>query len=108
VLVDDDAAHDRQALAGAPADLLGREERIVDLVADRFGDPGAAIGDRDLDVRAEKLWTFESWRLSVYLDVQNIYNASNPEATLWDYRYRESAPLRGLPLLPTFGLKGEF
>jgi hypothetical protein len=61
-----------------------------------------------LDVRMEKLWTFEKWRLSAYLDIQNIYNASNPEATLWDYRYRESAPLRGLPFLPTFGIKGEF
>lgn len=61
-----------------------------------------------LDVRAERQWTFERWRLSVYLDIQNVYNAANPEATLWDYRYRESAPLRGLPFLPTFGIKGEF
>jgi TonB family protein len=74
------------------------------------GVPGSARGVtfHQLDIRAEKLWTFESWRLSFYLDVQNIYNAANPEATLWDYRYRESAPLRGLPLLPTFGLKGDF
>ena len=74
------------------------------------GLPGSARGVtfHQLDLRAEKQWTFERWRLSVYLDVQNIYNAANPEGTLWDYRYRESAPLRGLPLLPTFGLKGEF
>jgi hypothetical protein len=74
------------------------------------GELGSTRGStfHQLDVRAEKQWTFESWRLSTYLDVQNVYNASNPEATLWDYRYRESAPLRGLPILPTFGLKGEF
>ncbi len=74
------------------------------------GVPGSARGStfHQLDLRAEKQWTFERWRLSAYLDVQNVYNASNPEATLWDYRYRESAPLRGLPLLPTFGVKGEF
>lgn len=74
------------------------------------GRPGSARGAtfHQLDLRAEKQWTFERWRLSAYLDVQNIYNASNPEGTLWDYRYRESAPLRGLPLLPTFGVKGEF
>ncbi len=74
------------------------------------GVPGSARGVtfHQLDLRAEKQWTFERWRLSVYLDVQNIYNAANPEGTLWDYRYRESAPLRGLPILPTFGLKGEF
>jgi len=74
------------------------------------GVPGSTRGVtfHQLDLRAEKLWTFERWKLSVYLDVQNVYNAENPEATLWDYRYRDSAPLRGLPLLPTFGIKGEF
>ncbi len=74
------------------------------------GVPGSARGTtfHQLDLRAEKLWTFERWRLSAYLDVQNIYNAENPEVILWDYRYRENAPLRGLPILPTFGVKGEF
>ena len=34
--------------------------------------------------------------------------AENPEATLYDYRFRESGPLRGLPILPTFGIRGSF
>ncbi|WP_324983367.1 TonB-dependent receptor domain-containing protein [Hyalangium sp.] len=74
------------------------------------GAPGSARGAtfHQLDFRAEKLWTFERWKLSVYADLQNVYNAANPEATLWDYRYRENAPLRGLPFIPTFGVKGEF
>ncbi len=61
-----------------------------------------------LDLRVEKTWLFKLWRFSAYLDVQNIYNAENPEATLWDYRYRQSGPLRGLPLLPSIGIKGSF
>ncbi len=61
-----------------------------------------------LDFRAEKTWIFELWRLSVYLDIQNVYNATNAEATLWDYRFRESGPLQGLPFLPTLGIKGSF
>lgn len=61
-----------------------------------------------LDLRVEKTWIFKLWRLSVYLDIQNIYNAENPEATFYDYRFRESGPLRGLPFLPTFGVKGSF
>lgn len=61
-----------------------------------------------LDFRVEKTWFFDLWRLSAYLDVQNVYNAENPEATLWDYRFRESGPLRGLPILPTIGIKGAF
>jgi TonB family protein len=61
-----------------------------------------------LDLRLEKTWLFKLWRLSLYLDVQNVYNASNAEATLYDYRFLESGPLPGLPLLPTFGVKGSF
>jgi len=61
-----------------------------------------------LDFRVEKTWFFKLWRLSAYLDVQNVYNAENPEATLFDYRYRESGPLRGIPIIPTLGLKGSF
>ena len=61
-----------------------------------------------LDLRVEKTWIFDLWRLSAYLDVQNVYNATNAEATLWDYRFLESAPLQGLPILPTLGVKGSF
>jgi TonB family protein len=61
-----------------------------------------------LDLRVEKKWLFDNWRMSVYLDVQNVYNAENPEATLYDYRFRDSGPLRGLPLVPTLGVKGSF
>ena len=47
-------------------------------------------------------------KLSAYLDIQNIYNAENPEFLLNDYRYRKTAPLRGLPFLPTLGVTGQF
>jgi TonB family protein len=61
-----------------------------------------------LDLRVERTFTFDAWRLSLYLDVQNVYNAENPEATLYDYRFRERAPVRGLPILPVLGLRGRF
>jgi TonB family protein len=61
-----------------------------------------------LDLRAERTWVFESWRFSAYLDVQNVYNAENPEATFYDYRFRESGPVRGLPVLPILGVRGRF
>ncbi|HEY0714958.1 MAG TPA: TonB-dependent receptor, partial [Polyangia bacterium] len=61
-----------------------------------------------LDLRAERTFTFDAWRFSLYLDVQNVYNAENPEATVYDYRYRERGPVRGLPVLPVLGLKGRF
>jgi TonB family protein len=61
-----------------------------------------------LDLRIEKLWTFDNWRFSVFLDVQNVYNAANPELILQNYRYTQSAPLSGLPILPTLGITGAF
>jgi len=61
-----------------------------------------------LDVRAERLWTFNTWQFGAYVDVQNVTNAQNPEGTLRDYRCRGSAPLRGLPLLPIIGVRGLF
>jgi len=61
-----------------------------------------------LDLRGEKTWTFRTWRLAFFLDVQNVYFATNPEFTAYDYRQRESAPVPGLPIFPSFGLKGSF
>jgi TonB family protein len=61
-----------------------------------------------LDVRVDKLFTFDKWRFSMYLDVQNIYNAKNPEALSYNYDYRISHPVTGLPILPILGLRGDF
>ena len=43
-----------------------------------------------------------------YLDIQNVYNAENPEAFLSDYRFREEIPVPGVPFLPVLGVKGSF
>ncbi len=61
-----------------------------------------------LDTRIERKWTFNAWEMSVYADVQNIYNATNREATFYDYRCRGSTPVRGIPLLPILGIEGIF
>ncbi len=60
-----------------------------------------------LDIRVEKKWTFDAWKLSLYLDIQNVYNSNNIEGTQQDYAYRNQAPITGLPFLPNLGVKGE-
>jgi TonB family protein len=60
-----------------------------------------------LDVRVEKQWDFDSWKLALYLDVQNVYNADNPEGRVYNFDFTESAPLRGLPIIPSLGMRGE-
>jgi TonB family protein len=61
-----------------------------------------------LDVRIEKLWAFSAWKLALYLDVQNVYNAANSENIVYDFQYRTSQQVRGLPIIPNLGLRGEF
>jgi TonB family protein len=61
-----------------------------------------------LDGRAQYTWTWDWWQLSVYLDVQNITNHLNQEFHVYDYRYRDEGSVQGIPILPTFGVKGSF
>lgn len=60
-----------------------------------------------LDVRLDKVWTFASWRLTAYLDVQNVYNYAAKEGRLYNFNYTASALDEGLPILPSVGLRGE-
>ena len=59
-----------------------------------------------LDVRAEKVWLYDTWSLGLYLDIINVTNAKNVEAIQYDYRYREQAPVTSFPILPTLGVRG--
>jgi hypothetical protein len=60
-----------------------------------------------LDVRIEKKWTFEAWKLATYLDVQNAYNAQNQEGFNYNYDYTARKVFYGLPIIPSLGVRGE-
>ena len=71
---------------------------------DRY-DPmyGAVNSDRNapfhqLDLRVDKRWIYQGWMLSLYLDIQNVYNRANPEGLQYNFDFRESRPQQGLPL----------
>jgi len=61
-----------------------------------------------LDLRVDRMWTFDRWRLSLYLDVQNVTNRGNQEGVQYNFDYSQRTPLTGLPILPILGLKGEW
>jgi hypothetical protein len=61
-----------------------------------------------LDVRIDKNFVFKSWTLDVYIDVQNVYNQKNIEATFYDYRFRKAFDVPGIPILPILGLRASF
>ena len=74
---------------------------------------GAANSDRlplfhQLDLRIDKVWTFDSWILDLYLDVLNVYNHRSIEGVQYSYDYSQSAYIQGLPVLPSLGMKGSF
>lgn len=73
-----------------------------------FGPARAArIKDfHQLDIRLDKNFVFEKWTLTAYLDVQNVYNQQNVEASFYDYRFRQEFEVPGIPILPVIGLKG--
>jgi len=74
-------------------------------------------GDRDsarlppflqVDVRVDKDWVYDNWTLTAYVDVQNTTNAQNIETMSWTYDFAEEDPVTGLPVVPSFGLRGEW
>ncbi|MEC9397332.1 MAG: ligand-gated channel protein, partial [Myxococcota bacterium] len=74
------------------------------------GEPNSARNKafNQLDIRVDKNFVFNRWLLGVYLDIQNIYNASNAEGVLYNYDYTESQPLNGLPIFPNLGVTAKF
>ena len=61
-----------------------------------------------LDVRIDRKIVYDDWILTAYVDVQNLINSENPQNIEYSYDYRQNKKVRGLPILPTFGIKGEF
>jgi hypothetical protein len=60
-----------------------------------------------LDVRIDKTWAFPTWKLSAYLDVQNVYNQGNVEGVSYNYNFTKSSYATGIPILPSIGIRGE-
>ncbi|MEC7986966.1 MAG: TonB family protein [Myxococcota bacterium] len=88
--------------------------RVYNLSNHRFR---PVYGERDsgrlpaflsLDVRYDKEFVFNRWTFNVYIDIQNITNATNVEVMQWSYDYTAEEPIQGLPLFPIIGLKGEY
>ncbi|HMR77139.1 MAG TPA: hypothetical protein PKD61_18605, partial [Polyangiaceae bacterium] len=61
-----------------------------------------------MDMRVDKRWQFRDWRLSTYLDIQNVYNNQAVEALVYNYNFSQENFQTGLPIIPSVGLRGEF
>jgi hypothetical protein len=61
-----------------------------------------------LDLRVDKRFVWKRVMLTVYLDVQNVYNHQNPEFRTYSFDYTVSRDIPSLPIIPSLGLKLEF
>jgi TonB family protein len=60
------------------------------------------------DVRIDKHWVFDGFRLTTYLDVQNVYNHMAAEDFVYNFDFSQVSYQTGLPILPSIGMRGEF
>ncbi|MBI5547865.1 MAG: energy transducer TonB, partial [Deltaproteobacteria bacterium] len=87
---------------------------IYDVDTDSYqGIPEAQRSSRmpaffQLDARIDKKWTFQTWTLNAYLDVQNATNRGNAEQVVYAHDYSESGYATGMPIFPSIGLRGEY
>ncbi len=61
-----------------------------------------------LDLRVDKKFRLDTWLVSVYLDVQNVYYAKNAEFWRYKYDFSRRVPVTSIPFLPTLGLRAVF
>lgn len=81
-------------------------------------DSGIAVGGarngarfpvfHQLDVRVDKTWVRRRTSVSLYLDVQNVYNRTNPEAYVYDFDLQNRTQSIGLPIFPSLGMRVDF
>jgi outer membrane receptor protein involved in Fe transport len=60
-----------------------------------------------LDIRLDKTWIYNKWIFTAYVDLQNVYNRSNPEQLEYNFNYQKSQYTTGFPIYPIIGLRGE-
>jgi TonB family protein len=61
-----------------------------------------------LDLRVDKKWTFDTWALAAFLDLQNATNRQNFELFQYNYDFSEVQGFPGLPILPVVGAEASF
>ena len=42
-----------------------------------------------LDMRVDKTFSFNAWKLTLYVDIQNVYNSTSAEGVVYSYDYKQ-------------------
>ena len=73
---------------------------------------GPINGDRlpafhQLDLRLDKTWVLPILQVTLYVDVQNVYNRQNPEFINYAYDFQSFSTINSLPIIPSIGFRIE-
>jgi TonB family protein len=93
---------------GLPATVSRWYDADRDAYSRRISGQTRAPDFHQLDLYAEKQWTFDEWYLRAYLDIQNFYNHTNTELYAPTFDFKDQVAIPGLPIFPSIGLRGEF
>jgi hypothetical protein len=61
----------------------------------------------ELDVRIDRQWHWGPVLMTYFLDIQNVYLNQSAVGYIYSFDYAQKSAYRGLPILPTAGLRGE-
>ena len=61
-----------------------------------------------LDIRLDKLWTFKTWTLNTYIDLQNVYWNKYPIGYVYNFDYSEREAVSYPNFIPSIGLQARF
>ncbi len=75
-----------------------------------FGDSNSVRFDtqHQLDLRVDRSWDLSTGRISAFLDISNIYINAAAIDHVYNFDYSARSELKTLPILPSFGVRGEF
>lgn len=60
-----------------------------------------------LDLRVDRAWRFDRWKLSAYLDISNVYVNAAAIDYQYNFDYSARTAITSLPILPSLGVRGE-
>jgi hypothetical protein len=60
------------------------------------------------DLRVDRYFSFESWRLVAFIDIQNVLNTKIKTRPRYDFWNNEISNADGIALLPSIGISAEF
>ncbi len=61
-----------------------------------------------MDLRIDRKWKWDSWELSAYLDVTNVYAHARVLGYSFNFDFSQREPITELPILPALGVRGSF